>query len=231
VTLVADVQTFAPGTLLEFYVIDPTALGGTPVYISSGLNVLQTDITWQGQIYTRFPVEGSGFDLSGRGQLPTPKLVAANVSGLFGGLLRTYDDLIGAKVTRRRTLYKYLDAVNYPGGVNPSADPTQAWPDDVFFVNRKSNENNLQVELELVSAFDWPGLALPRRQVVANVCTWRYRSAECSYAGGAKADLNDVATTDLSRDQCGKRLASCKLRFGATAPLPYGGFPATSLIK
>jgi lambda family phage minor tail protein L len=72
---------------------------------------------------------------------------------------------------------------------------------------------------------------LPRRQVVQNVCAWRYRSAECGYTGGAVADINDQPTTDPARDQCGKRLASCKLRFGQYAELPFGGFPAAGLIR
>jgi phage-related protein len=32
-------------------------------------------------------------------------------------------------------------------------------------------------------------------------------------------------------DQCGKRLDSCKLRFGEGAVLPYGGFPAAGLVR
>ncbi|TCS68254.1 hypothetical protein EDC61_1305, partial [Sulfuritortus calidifontis] len=30
---------------------------------------------------------------------------------------------------------------------------------------------------------------------------------------------------------CGKRLASCKLRFGPYAELPFGGFPAVGLLR
>jgi len=53
----------------------------------------------------------------------------------------------------------------------------------------------------------------------------------CGYTGPAVADANDVPTTDPSRDQCGGRVGSCKLRFGADKPLPYGGFPAAGLVR
>lgn len=72
---------------------------------------------------------------------------------------------------------------------------------------------------------------LPRRQCVQNVCPWQYRSAECGYTGGAVADKNDQATTDVAQDRCGKRLTSCRLRFGAFAELPFGGFPGCGLVR
>ena len=230
-TIQEDIQKLDAGTLVELYVVDATAIGGDVVRLHSGVNGLNSNVIWQGNEYIRFPVEAIGFDLSGKGQLPQPKMRVANISGLMSALMRDYDDLIGAKVTRKRTFAKYLDAVNFPGGVNPSADAGQYFPDDIYFIHRKAAENKIHIDLELAAPFDLAGVALPRRQVVANVCSWRYRSAECGYAGGAVADINDVATADLSRDRCGKRLSSCKLRFGANAELPYGGFPATSLIR
>jgi lambda family phage minor tail protein L len=45
------------------------------------------------------------------------------------------------------------------------------------------------------------------------------------------ADANDAATSDSTKDVCGKRLTSCKLRFGQNNPLPYGGFPAAALTR
>ena len=230
-TIASDVQKLAPGALVELFELDPTALGGAIVRFHAGLNEWQTAVVWQGLTYSPFPVEASGFESSGRGTLPRPHLRVANVTGLIGALCLELDDLVGATVTRRRTLTKYLDAFNFAGGVNPTADPTQAFPDEIWTINRKAEENKVFIDFELAAAFDVAGVQLPRRQVVANVCPWIYRSAECSYAGGAVADGNDVATTALATDVCGKRLASCKLRFGAFAELPYGGFPGAGLIR
>lgn len=84
---------------------------------------------------------------------------------------------------------------------------------------------------ELSSALNFQGVQLPRRQIVANNCPWRYRGADCGYNGPPVADEYDIITTDAAKDKCGKRVNSCKLRFGQTEPLSYGGFPAASLTR
>ena len=87
------------------------------------------------------------------------------------------------------------------------------------------------VEFELAASFDLEGVTLPRRQIVQNVCPWRYRGSECGYTGTAYLDANDQAVASSSLDVCGKRLSSCKARFGQNAELPFGGFPAAGLIR
>jgi len=227
----SDVQKLNPGQLVELFELDATALGDDIYRWHSGVNGLGNDVVWDGNTYSRFPIEASGFAKSGKGTLARPKIVVANVSGLIGALARSLDDLVGAKVVRRRTFAKYLDAVNFPGGVNPEADPNCAFADEIWFVDRKSAENGVFVEFELSSAFDVRGVQLPRRQCIQNVCPWVYRSANCGYAGGPVADKNDALTTDPDADQCGKRLVSCELRFGQNAQLPFGGFPGLGLIR
>lgn len=227
----SDVQKLSPGQLVDLFELDATAAGGTILRWHNGVNGLSNDVVWQGNTYARFPVEASGFERSGKGAMPRPRLKVANVSGLIGALARELSDLVGAKITRRRTFSRYLDAVNFAGGVNAQADPNVGFPDEIWFVDRKANENGVFVEFELAAAFDVAGVQLPRRQCIQNVCPWGYRSAECGYAGGPVADRNDTPTADASLDQCGKRLASCKLRFGQYAELPFGGFPGVGLIR
>lgn len=228
-TIKADIQSLTPGTLIDLYILDPTAQGGALVRFHSGINGLGNEVVWQGNTYTRWPITITGFERNSKGTLPRPKAQVANVTGLISAMVRSLNDLTGATVTRKRTFLKYLDAVNFAAG-NPSADPTAAFADEIYYVDRKSAENKLVVEFELAAAWDVTGVKLPRRQCVANICAWTYRGAECGYAGGAVADATDTPTTALALDQCGKRLASCKLRFGATAPLPFGGFPGSGLI-
>jgi lambda family phage minor tail protein L len=126
---------------------------------------------------------------------------------------------------------KYLDAVNFDGAVNPNADPTAEFADDIYFIEQKVNENKNFVEFELTSSFDVQGVRLPRRQIVQNICPWKYRGAECGYTGTNYFDINDNVVGSLAADVCGKRLTSCQLRFGDYAELPYGGFPAAGLVK
>lgn len=226
-----DIQTLAPGAIVDLFELDMTALGGDVLYFHPGRNQLMADIVWNGQAYVAFPIQAEGFEASGNGKMPRPVVRVANVTGLISAVLRDMDDLIGCKVTRRRTLGKYLDAVNFPGGVNPTADPTQEFPREVWFIDRKSVESRMVIEFELAAAWDCQGVLLPRRQAIANTCSWRYRGPDCGYVGGPVATIHDVATADLAQDQCGKRLASCKLRFGEYAELPFGAFPSVGLIR
>ena len=84
---------------------------------------------------------------------------------------------------------------------------------------------------ELASKFDLAGQKLPKRQIVANVCQWVYRSSECSYTGSNYFDVNGNTVSTLAADVCGKRVESCKLRFGSNAELPFGSFPGAGLTK
>lgn len=230
-TVPADIRSLAAGQIVELFELDATVAGGSIMRFHNGVNGLGSAVTWQGNVYTAFPIEATGFDFSGRGQMPRPTLRVANVTGLLGALVRTYQDLLGSKLTRRRTLVKYLDAVNFPGGTNPTADPTAALPDDVYFIDRKATESKVMIEFELSAAFDVAGVQLPRRFIVQNVCQWAYRGAECGYTGTSYFDANDQPVGALAQDVCGKRLSSCKCRFGQFAELPYGGFPAAGLIR
>jgi hypothetical protein len=103
-------------------------------------------------------------------------------------------------------------------------DPTAEFPREIYYIDRKSAENRDVVEFELAASFDLIGVRAPKRQCISNICQWVYRSAECSYTGTNYFTESDVATT-LANDVCGKRVSSCKARFGATAQLPFGSFP------
>ena len=89
----------------------------------------------------------------------------------------------------------------------------------------------MQVAFELCAAFDVENVVLPGRACTANACPWLYRSSECGYSGGAVADYNDIPTSDLTKDVCGKRDTSCRLRFGNYAELPYGAFVGVGIVR
>lgn len=231
-SVTSEIQKLGPSAIIELYVIDATALGAADVFrFHSGTNQVGSDIVWQGQTYIRFPITVSGFELTAQGQLPRPKLSVGNYLSAITAVLIQYQDLVGATFTRKRTLAKYLDAVNFPGGVNANADSTAAWPDDIYFFDRKASENRDAVEFELAASLDLIGVQFPRRQVIQNLCSWIYRSSECGYTDLRYFDTNDFPVTDSSQDVCGKRLSSCKCRFGAGSDLPYGGFPGAGLIR
>jgi lambda family phage minor tail protein L len=231
-TITADLQSSSPGNLVVLYSLDTTPIGGSDVLpFFTDVNPLGNTLRWNSVDYIRFPIDASGFERTSQGTIPRPKLLVANIDGQIGSLGRLYGGLEGAKLTRTRTFLKYLDASNFPGGVNPSADPNQYIDREIWFIARRASENRIYIEYELAASFDLGEVKLPRRQIIQNVCGSRYRSPECGYTGGAVANQKDEATAVLSEDQCGKRLSSCKLRFGANAVLPYGGFPGAGLSR
>ena len=203
----------------------------------SGVNDAVTgNIVWNGETYQRVPVMAEGFEYKNTGTLPRPTLTVDNSSSLITALLLVVNattvgnDLAGAEVRRIRTLKKFLDAANFSGG-NSDADPYAAFPEERWFIDRKAAENRNIVSFELASKFDVAGQKLPKRQCVANICQWEYRSSECSYTGSNFFDVNDNPAASLAQDRCGKRLSSCKLRFGETDPLPFGSFPSVGLTQ
>lgn len=230
-SIIAEIQQLDPSSVIELFELDMSSFNQGVIRFHAGTNQLRSKVVWQAQAYEAFPIQAEGFEFNGGGQLPRPKLRVANVSASITALVLSYQDLIGCKLTRKRTLAKYLDAVNFIGGINPSADASAAFADDVFYVDRKSRETRDVVEFELATSFDLEGVMLPRRQIVQNVCPWTYRGAECGYTGSAYYDANDRAVSSSALDQCGKRLDSCQARFGANADLPFGGFPACGLFR
>jgi lambda family phage minor tail protein L len=225
----SDTGRLKPLSIVEMFVWDDTVIGGANVirWHPGTTGVAENiPITWQGLTYLPIPIEAAGFEMTGTGKLPRPTLRITNIGGEVGAFLRSINDGLGAKITRKRTLGKYLDAVNFPDG-NPDADPNTAFVDEIFYVARKARENPIFIELELAVKFDVEGTFLPRRQVIAGTCQWVYRSAECSYAG-------DPVLTDPiypGVDRCGKTLTSCKLRFGEFGVLRTSAFPASMLAR
>jgi lambda family phage minor tail protein L len=261
---IEDLQSIAPSSVIEVFQLELNIAqhGVTDVYrfhAGSNLNA-NGELVWAGNSYLRFPVEAEGFEYSGNGQLPRPKIRIANILSTITAVLLTLPEgLEGAKVTRIRTLARYLDAVNFPGSVNPYGvpDPTAEFPREIYYIDRKTAENRDVVEFELAAAFDLAGVRAPKRQCIANICQWKYRSAECGYATavyftdsdqlirtgsgapsagtGVDGDYYYDTTNNLyygpkaagawgagvsksgisAVDLCGKRLTSCKLRFGS----------------
>jgi len=225
-TLINDVQKNWHDGIVELIDLDLSPITADPAdlfYFTNQIKPDSTKIQWKGNIYEPLPLLTAGYEKTTAGQIPQPSLTVANVLGTFTEVINSLDDLVGGKVTRRRTLGKYLDG-------EPGADSTQEFPIDIFFIERKTEETALSISWQLASVLDLEGVQLPRRVITQNFCQWRYRGSECGYTGGAVADATDRPTGDIALDVCGKRLASCQLRF-ANQSLPFGGFPGASLVR
>ncbi|MDL2285077.1 phage minor tail protein L, partial [Oxalobacter sp. OttesenSCG-928-P03] len=144
----AEIQSLSPAALVELFELDLTMFNSGVMYFHAGSNEVTGGIVWQGKTYQALPVEAEGFEITTQGTLPRPKLKVANIQGLFSSAIDAFDDLVGCKVTRRRTFARYLDAVNFPDGKNMEADPNQFLPDEVWYIEQKTSENRYIIEWE-----------------------------------------------------------------------------------
>jgi len=230
----ADVSVLAPNAIIELFELrlDNSLHGSSNITRwHNGCNEgLTGGILWDGNTYNSFAIEADGFEKTSTGSLPRPTLTVANTDGLITALLldvnavTPHNDLTGAEVRRIRTLKRYLDG-------EAAADPNAQWPVEIWYIDRKDTENREVVSFELASKFDLVGQFIPKRQLIANVCQWAYRSSECSYTGSNYFDVDGNPTGSLASDRCGKSLKSCKLRFGNNGELPFGSFPSAGKVR
>lgn len=169
----------------------------------NNVKLTSSSLVFQGKTYIAAPIQGEGFEASSKGQLPTPKLsltvdsTSIEVLALFKTRLRELGDLVGAKVTRIRTFARFLDAVNWSAGEMPEGfepDPLAELPRDIYYIDRKSNENKFTLEFELASVLDLEGLKLPARVIYAKRCQWTYRGEGCCY------EYNNLKNSDVHGD-------------------------------
>ncbi|NYA15767.1 phage minor tail protein L [Serratia fonticola] len=247
-SLKADYQRLEPGSTVTLIEVDCTAFDGGVLYFHSvelpytpeeilaaggDANKLPgKPIYWQGRKYSPWPADVSGLEKSSEGSSPRPKLSVANLDQSISTLCMVYNDLLQAKVIVHHTLAHFLDAKNFPTG-NPTADPT-AESIDVWYIDTKTSDNDISVEWTLASPADVQGQKLPTRQMTSR-CTWcmrgEYRTANCGYTGSKYFDKYGNPVNNPALDECGGTVKACQLRWGEDAELPFGGFPAISLVR
>ena len=174
-SVISDLQSVNPSAIIELFSLetDLELHGSSQVYrFHNGTNLNNNgDIVWAGDQYLKMPIQATGFAFQ-KGQFPRPKLTVSNALGTITAILLNVNkvtagnDLAGATVTRIRTLARYIDAVNFPGGTNPlgTPDPTAEFPKEIYKIDRKAAENRDIVEFELAAAIDMVGVRAPQRQ-------------------------------------------------------------------
>lgn len=231
-TIEMQVQRLEMDTRVELFQLDATGIGGE-VYNFTVASDNYDVVVFDGVEYTPIEIEATGFEWSGKGAWPTPHIKINNNNLVMTALVNTYGDLLGALFKRTRTFKQFLDNGDTP-------DPSQVLPLDIYKVERKISHNKTYIEWELSAAVDQQGRMIPGRQVLRDACTHIYRTyvdgafdytkASCPYTGDPMYDVNDNATLDPTKDICGKRLSSCKVRFGQTSTLPTRAFPGVRRI-
>ncbi|EEJ7243450.1 phage minor tail protein L [Salmonella enterica subsp. enterica] len=205
--------------LLDLWTIDLTSLGGDICYLHNGVNEKGEPVIWQGQEYQPYPIQGDGFELNGKGPSNQPTLTVSNLFGLVTGIASSFHDCAGGRVVRRRVYVRFLDAVNFYAG-NPEANPEQELYSR-FDIEQLVSLTASRAIFRLAVPGETDGYQFPGRVMLADICNWIYRSAECGYNGPPVADQQDNPVSDPAKDACGKRRCSCCLRKNEDN---FGGF-------
>ena len=146
----------------------------------------------------------------GKGTSARPTLAVSNLFGMVTGLAAGMQSLVGATVVRHVVYARFLDAVNFTGG-NPEADPEQEVVSR-WVIEQLSELKATTATFVLATPTETDGSVFPARIMLADVCSWIYRSDECGYAGPPVADEFDKPTTDPAKDACSKCRTGCELR-------------------
>lgn len=143
---------------VELFQLDCTAIGGSIYHFTNSKPINNQPISFGGVEYMPFPIAVSGFEQKQDGSQDRPVLQVSNVNKTLLAAIVQLGDIVGAKVTRLRTLAKYLDE-----GETPNSAMTM--PPDVYYISKKTAQDSTVVQFELCTALERFFVKLPRRQV------------------------------------------------------------------
>lgn len=220
-SLNGQMHKLAPGAKVALYIMDLNVIGVAEVYrFYPGQDTDGSEVVYLGDTYYPWYVEVKNIKKSGTGPSPRPIAVVGNMNAFVTELCQLHQGLVGVKVTRRTTLSQYI------------ISDTAEYRDDVYFIERPTDDLDATVEFELSSPQDFLDQQLPGLICIATGCPHRYKSTAggsgCSWPGtdsGKWFDANDGQVFSAEQDVCSHTLNGCKLRFGANSPLDYGGNP------
>jgi lambda family phage minor tail protein L len=148
--------------LVDLYVLDLTAIGGTIYHLANTTYDDGTLLSWGGQEYQLCPIGIDNIEFKAGGS----DLPQANVTiyvGQTSALLApvtALGDIVGGTISHYRTYVSYLD-----GGANPST--SEYWGPVVWRIAQKSqHQSGVSITWLLTSQLDLPGAMFPVRQVL-----------------------------------------------------------------
>lgn len=156
-TISQDLNSMNPSPYWCGYIIDLNPCGINQVFRLSASTDYTVGFGSYGT-FIPFPIQATGFENTG-GQAPQPVLTISNATKVIQPYVQQYNDLVRAKVTRIRTLTKYLDSGSSP-------DDTQHMPVDVYYIEQKTKHDKFTFTFKLANALDLPFVKLPLSQVL-----------------------------------------------------------------
>ncbi len=149
--------------------IDLTEVGGERYFFCNEQNEKGEPVTRQGRQYQAYPIQGTGFELNGKGSAARPTLTVSNLHGMVTGMAEDLQSLVGGTVVRRKVYARFLDAVNFVNG-NSDADPEQEvisrWR-----IEQCSELSAVSASFVLSTPTETDGAVFPGRIMLANTCT------------------------------------------------------------
>jgi len=203
----SELQKINPSAVIELFELQLIAAihGSDQLYrFHSGSNQNNRgEIIWQGNSYTRFPIEAEGFEFTGRGQIPRPTLTVSNVLSTLTTLIASVNaftpanDLNGAKLTRIRTTADNIDAANFaPVTTTTTSTTTIADPADAESVTYTVTVVNVGgSNIFAINGSNNPVLTMKRGS------TYIFNQADASNANhplAIKSDAGGSQTTTVS---------------------------------
>lgn len=158
-----------------------------------------TDITYDGVTYTKFPIKHDEIGENSQGEIDNFRVTVSNVNRIIQAYLEGYD-LRGKKVTITLVWANQLN-------------DTDANIKFIYYIDNYTATQDT-VEFVLSSKYDIIDLTLPNGIYNRNYCRWKFKSTECGYTG--------------AQTTCDKRKATCKTtmsniaRFGGFPSVPTG---------
>jgi len=191
-------------------------------------------VTWDGNVYSPWPIQTEGWEINGQGPNPRPSIALGNTSAILTPIVVNNNNLLGCVVKRIRTYERYLDG-------EAEADTSQTYPIETYLINQRTGLNNEVVSFELASYLDQENRKLPGRQIMREFCpfvtrTWNgtsfdYEHTTCPYTGSNYFDENGDTVTNPQDEKYSKKLGTCcKVRF-PSGELPFGGFPGVARVR
>ena len=231
VSVRTDEQRLSLQAIVELFEIDASAIGGQILrFVTGPWN--GAAVRYGGLRYTPVPIEIDGIRHGG-GLASRPTLSVSRLDATVAAAALGTDRWRGATVSLTRTLTAYLDG-------EPEADPNRHWPTETWLVEKLLRETKAAVSWQLASPLDIDGRQLPGRQILRDVCNWRYREwrngawaythAQCPYAGANFFDADDNPVAAPAEDVCSRRVSGCKARFPGQ-PIPFGGFAGVGRVR
>lgn len=177
---------------LNLYTLYDYDGAGTNLYLAES----KSNITYNGQLYTAFPIQTEAIPESTTGEIDAIRVKVGNAGRILQYYIENYE--LRSKKLGIRMVWSDLltDLDNYI--------------EYMFYIDRYDMDAS-QIIFICTSKFDVLDVQLPCGRYMRSVCRWVYKGTECAYSGG-------LATCDKTMADC--RVHSNILRFGAFPSIP-----------